>query len=146
MRLRQAHAILEAATALEAAGLGIELWPLHHDFPGNSPHITRDSMSGMAEFTDPDMDGKQVRVYNIDLLPGPDDDHIEAYLTLGLGLDPESLLYSKRSVAMDAGEAERFRGLVGAELASRIVEEVLKCEQPYRAAYEERTGKPWAQT
>lgn len=49
MRLRQAHAILEAVTALEACGLGFELHPLHHDFPGTPPHITCDSMSGYTE-------------------------------------------------------------------------------------------------
>jgi hypothetical protein len=137
MRLRQAHAILEAATALEAAGLGFELQPLHYGYPGTPPHITRDSMSGFAEFTDPDKDD-DARVYNIDLLPGPDDDHIEAHLTFGLGPDPESLLYSKWSVAMDVSEAERFRGLVGARLAEKIAEVVREHEKPFRAAYEER--------
>jgi hypothetical protein len=141
MRLRQAHAILEAATALEACGLGFELQPLHYGYPGTPPHITRDGMSGFAEFTDPDMDGKEARVYNIDLRPGPDDDTIEADLTYGIGPDPESLLYSKYSVAIDMQEAERFRGLVGAQLAEKIAEEVRKHEQPYRNAYEQRSRR-----
>lgn len=138
MRLRQAHAILEAATALEAMGLGFELWPLHHDFPGNTVRSARDRMSGGTEFSDPDMDGREARVYNIDILPGPDDDHIEAHLTLGLGPDPESLLYAKYSVAPEVREAERFRGLVGATLAEKIAETVRAHEQPYRDAYERR--------
>lgn len=145
MRLRQAHAILEAVTALEAAGLGFELWPYHHDFPGNASTDSCDRMSGGAEIVDPDdATGGNHRAYSIDILPGPDDDTIEAHLTLGLGPDPESLLYSKWSVAMEAQEAERFRGLVGAQLAEKIVDVVREHEKPYRAAYEERTGKPWS--
>jgi hypothetical protein len=132
MRLRQAHAILEAATALEACGLGFELQPLHYGYPGTPRHITRDRMSGFTEITDPD--GGNARVYNVDLLPGPDDDTIEAHLTLGLGPDPESLLYTKYSVAMAVGEDERFRGLVGARVAETIVEEVRKHEERLRNA------------
>lgn len=144
MRLRQAHAILEAATALEAAGLGFELWPLHHDFPGNTSHSTDDRMSGSAEITDPDdPDGAHYRHYCIDITPGPDDDTIEAHLGFGIGPDPESLLYAKWSVAMDPQEDERFRGLVGAHLAEKIVAVVREHEKPFRAAYEERSGKEW---
>lgn len=138
MRLRQAHAILEATTALEAAGLGFELWPFHHDFPGNISADNRDRMSGAAEISDPD-DPDHARTYNIDLMPGPDDDSIEASLTFGLGPDPKSLLYSKWSVAIENQEAERFRGLVGARLAEKIVDVVREYEKPFRAAYEERT-------
>lgn len=142
MRLRQAHAILEAATALEAAGLGFELWPYHHDFPGNTGRTKRDYMNGSAEITDPDdPEGDHHRTYNIDILPSPDDDHIEASLTLGVGPDPESLLYSKWSVAMDAREEERFRGLVGAQLAEKIADTVREHEKPYRAAYEKRARR-----
>lgn len=140
MRLRQAHAILEAATALEASGLGFELWPYHHDFPGNTSRDKRDRMSGYAEICDPDdPEGANHRHYAIDLMPGPGDDSIEACLTLGIGPDPECLLYSKWSVAMDVREEERFRGLVGAQLADKITEAVREHEKPYRAAYEQRT-------
>lgn len=138
MRLRQAHAILEAATALEAAGLGFQLQPFHHDYPGNIRNTRRDSMSGGTDITDPDMGDSNARSYNVDLLPGPDDDHIEAYLTFGLGPDPECLLYTKRSVALEVREAERFRGLVGAQLAEKIAETVRAHEEPFRTAYEER--------
>lgn len=142
MRLRQAHAILEAATALEAAGLGFELWPHHHDFPGNYAPTKRDSMSGFAEILDPDdPEGAHHRTYNVDILPGPDDDSIEAYLTFGLGPDPECLLYSKYSVAMEKQESERFQGLVGAQVAEKIAEMVREHEQPFRAAYEERARR-----
>ncbi|HEY6114647.1 MAG TPA: hypothetical protein VI172_01700 [Candidatus Dormibacteraeota bacterium] len=138
MRLRQAHAILEAATALEACGLGFELSPLQYDYPGAPRRATQDAMSGYTEFTDPDKNDRDARVYNIDLRPGPDDDHIEAHLTYGLGPDPESLLYSKWSVAIDVGDAERFRGLVGAQLAEKIADIVREHEKPYRDAYEKR--------
>jgi hypothetical protein len=138
MRLRQAHAILEAATALEAAGLGFELSPLQYDYPGNLVPSGQDRMCGGTEFSDPDMDGREARVYNIDILPGPDDDHIEAHLTLGVGPDPESLLYLKCSVAPEVREAERFRGLVGATLAEKIADKVRAHEEPFRTAYENR--------
>lgn len=143
MRLRQAHAILEAATALEACGLGFELWPLQYDFPG-APRTAnrRDAMSGFAEIVDPDdPNGAHHRTYNIDIGPGPDDDTIEAHLTLGLGPDPESLLYSKWCVTPDAQEEERFRGLVGARLAEKIADVVREHEKPYRAAYEQRARR-----
>lgn len=142
MRLRQAHAILEAVTALEAAGLGFELQPYHYDFPGTPRNVTRDSMSGFTEITDPDdAEGGNARTYNVDILPGPDDDTIEAYLTYGLGPDPESILYSKYSVALDVQEAERFRGLVGASVAEKITGAVRAHEEPFRAAYEERATR-----
>ena len=142
MRLRQAHAILEAATALEAAGLGFELFPLQYDFPGAPRTATTDRMSGFTEILDPDdPDGAHHRTYNIDIGPGPDDDYIEASLTLGVGPDPESLLYSKWSVAPDVQGEERFRGLVGARLAEKIAEVVREHEQPFRAAYEERARR-----
>ena len=141
MRLRQAHAILEAATALEAAGLGFELWPLQYDFPGAPRTASVDKMSGYTEFTDPDREGRDARIYNIDIGPGPDDDTIEASLTFGLGPDPEFLLYSKWSVATDTDAPERFRGLVGAKLAEEITNTVREHEKPYRAAYEERRNR-----
>ena len=141
MRLRQAHAILEAATALEAAGLGFELQPFHHDYPGNIRNTRRDSMSGGTDITDPDMGDSNARSYNVDFLPGPDDDTIEAYLTFGLGPDPECLLYTKRSVALEVREAEQFRGLVGARLATDIADAVREHEQPYRDAYEKRARR-----
>lgn len=142
MRLRQAHAILESVTALEAMGLGFELQPLHHDYPGNLTTSGRDAMSGGAEISDPDdPDGANHRAYNIEIAPGPDDDTIEAHLTLGYGTDAESLLYSKYSVALEVREEERFRGLVGAALAEKIAETVRENEKPYRAAYEERTRR-----
>lgn len=139
MRLRQAHAILETATALEATGLGFKLLPLHADYPGNM--VDSDRMAGGADITDPDNGDREARSYNIDLLPGPDDDTIEAYLTVGFGPEQECLLYTKRSVALEVREEERFRGLVGAQLAADIADAVREHEQPYRDAYEQRARR-----
>ncbi|WP_179201904.1 hypothetical protein, partial [Streptomyces caniscabiei] len=126
------------ATAVAAAGLGFELWPLHSDYPGNT--VNSDRMSGGTEFTDPDSGDRDARCYSVDLLPGPDDDTIEAYLTVGFGPEQECLLYTKRSVALEVREEERFRGLVGAQLAAEIADKVREHEQPYRDAYARRSG------
>jgi hypothetical protein len=97
-----------------------------------------------TEICDPDdPEGAHHRHYSIDIQPGPDDDTIEAHLGFGMGPDPESLLYAKRSVALDVQEAKRFRGLVGAGLAEKIADIVREHEKPYRAAYEKRSGKEW---
>ena len=142
MRLRQAHAILEAATALEAAGLGIDMYPFDHDEPGSAVRV--DHMTGFVEYADPDTPGRNARVYNIDLNPTRDGQHVEVYLTYGLGPDGDCLLYSKHNVTGEDPEVPRFRGLVGARIAERVAEEIRKSEQPYRDAYEQRSGKTWS--
>ncbi|MFJ8345045.1 hypothetical protein ACIQ9J_01450 [Streptomyces sp. NPDC094153] len=141
MRLRQAHAILEAATALEAAGLGIEMYPFDYDEPGSCVGV--DHMTGSAEFTDPDTPGRNARMYNIDLKPVSDGQHVEAYLVYGLGPDGDCLLYGKYGVAGEDPDTPRFRGLVGARIAEKITDEIRKHEQSFRAAYEQRSGKKW---
>ncbi|MFI9598922.1 hypothetical protein ACIHCX_03405 [Streptomyces sp. NPDC052043] len=141
MRLRQAHAILEAAIALEASGLGVEMVPFDYDKPGSCVDV--DHMTGFAEFTDPDTPGRDARTYNIDLKPSSDGKHVEVYLTYGFDPDGGCLLYGKRSVAGEDPDEPRFRGLVGADIAERVVEEIRKHEQSFRAAYEERSGKEW---
>jgi hypothetical protein len=141
MRLRQAHAILEAATALEASGLGFEMYPFDHDRPDAVQPVADDYMTGFAEFNDPDHPDDQTRTYNIDIKPHPDGCHIEATLVYGYDDDPPCLLYSKASVHQpyDPGETPRLLGLVGAGIAERIADAVRRHEKPYRAAYEERT-------
>lgn len=138
MRLRQAHAILEAAAALEAAGLGFELWPFDHDSEGANPHITDDQMTGFAEFNDPDTPDRNTRNYGIDLKPGPEDDTIEVYLTFNFD---DCLLYSKRSVAQPArdDDGSSFRGLVGAQIAEEVADIVRQHEKAYQVAYAQRT-------
>lgn len=136
MRLRQAHAILEAATALEASGLGFELWPFDYDAQGSA--VTVDQMTGFAEFNDPDTPESDTRNYNIDLKPGPDKDTVEVYLTFQYN---ECLLYSKRSVSQPArdDDGSSFRGLVGAQIAEEVAELVRQHEKPYQDAYVRRT-------
>ncbi|MDX3020036.1 hypothetical protein [Streptomyces acidiscabies] len=48
MRLRLDHALLEAATVIEAQGLGFELWPLHYDCPG-APRTAYDRATGVQD-------------------------------------------------------------------------------------------------
>ncbi|MEU0030730.1 hypothetical protein [Streptomyces sp. NPDC006335] len=46
MRLRQAHAILETVTALEAAALGIDMAPFDCGEPGRTPPSDGVQMEG----------------------------------------------------------------------------------------------------
>ncbi len=78
MRLRQAHAILETVTALEAAALGIDMAPLDYDEPGHTRPSDGDQMEGGCELTDPDSPGRDALYYNISLKASRDGQHIEA--------------------------------------------------------------------
>lgn len=138
MRLRQAHAILEAVTALQAAGLDIEMAPFDYDEPGSL--IDADRMDGGVDITDPDDDGN-ARSYNIELKPTKDGKHVEAVLVYGLGPEGDCLLCDKYSVAAENPDESRFRGLVGARIAEKIVDKIWEHERPYRAAYEERARR-----
>ncbi|MER5843190.1 hypothetical protein ABT099_23420 [Streptomyces prasinus] len=122
----------------------VTLNPPAVDEPGST--IGVDHMTGFTEFTDPDTPGRDARTYNIDLKPVNDGQHVEAYLTYGFDPDGDCLLYSKYGVAGEDPDVPRFRGLVGAQIAERIADEIRKHEQSYRAAYEERSGKKWEMT
>lgn len=140
MRLRQAHAILEAGVALTGGGLGFRLVPFDYDNPDAVGPVADDYLTGYAEFNDPDHPDDHTRTYYIDIKPGPDDDTIVAYLMFGDGADAPCLLYAKtRVIPSDADDVD-FRGLVGAGIADRVAEEVHKNEQPYRDAYQERAS------
>ncbi|WP_103512866.1 hypothetical protein [Streptomyces sp. SM13] len=136
MRLRQAHAILEAATALEASGLGFELSPFDYDAEGSA--VTVDQMTGFAEFNDPDTPDRNARNYSIDLKPCLDKNTIEVRLTFQY---EECLLYSRRSVSQPARDdnGSSFRGLVGAQIAEEVAEIVRRNEKPYQDAHARRT-------
>jgi hypothetical protein len=142
MRLRQAHAILETATALEVAHLGVELFPLDCDEPGT--YAEDDQITGAAYITDPD--GMDTRTYNIELAPTDDGCEVTASVDYGLGPDPVPLWQGTFDVrpAVDA-DPPAFRGLVGAQIAARISKAIRDYEKPYRAAYELRSGKKWSQ-
>lgn len=139
MRLRQAHAILEASTALAAKGLGFTLHPYDHDTPGTVGLVPDDYLTGFAEFNDPDHPDDHARTYNIDIKPGPDN-AIEVYLMFGYGADAPCLLYSKVNVGPTGDEDYEFHGLVGATIADRVAEEVRKNEEPYQQEYRLRTA------
>lgn len=142
MRLRQAHAILESATALEVAHLGVELFPLDYDEPGTLAED--DGITGAAHMTDPD--GMDSRTYNIDLAPTADGHAVVASVDYGLGPDSVQIWHGSFDVrsAADA-DPPVFRGLVGAQIAARISKAIRDYETPYRAAYELRSGKKWSQ-
>ncbi|MFI6560416.1 hypothetical protein [Streptomyces sp. NPDC050534] len=143
MRLRQAHAILETATALEAAGIGFELFPFDHDRDDLVRPPADDYMTGYAEFNDPDHGDSHTRTYHINIEPHPDGRRISATLTFGYGNDAPCLKCEAVTVWMEHDEAENpsFRGLVGAGLANRIADAVREHEKPFRAAYEERSNR-----
>ena len=143
MRLRQAHAIIEAAAALEAAGLDFELGPFDYDRYGTAPSITDDHMTGFTEFNDPDKPGRNARIYNIDLTPGPDDHRVTVHLKFGFGDDGRVLLHEAFDVSQTSnGDDESgFRGLVGARIAELAARAVREHEKPYVAAYEERARR-----
>lgn len=137
MRLRQAHAILEAATALEASGLGIDMAPFDYDEPGSL--IDADRMDGGVDITDPDDD--TARNYNIELKPTQDERHVEAVVTYGFGPDRECLYRRRYVVTAENPDESRFRPLVGARIAEEIADVVRGHERPYRVAYEERVRR-----
>ncbi|MFI8191376.1 hypothetical protein ACIF8T_21575 [Streptomyces sp. NPDC085946] len=142
MRLRQAHAILEAATALEAAGLGIELFPADYDEPGAV--VPQDHIAGAAWISDPD--GGE-RIYNITIKPSSDGRAVIGHVDYGIGPDVPVLWRGEYDTTPEPdGENPPFRGLVGAQIAERIADEIRKHEKPFRAAYEQRSGKVWQQT
>jgi hypothetical protein len=143
MRLRQAHAILEAATALEASGLGFELFPFDSDRDDLIGPPDDDYMTGYTEFNDPDHGDSHTRSYHINIEPHPDGRRISATLTFGYGPDAPCLKHEVVTVwmAYDESENPAFRGLVGAGLADRIAETVREHEKPFRAAYEERARR-----
>ncbi|MCX4405926.1 MULTISPECIES: hypothetical protein [unclassified Streptomyces] len=140
MRLRQAHAILETATALEAAGLGIELFPVDHD--REDPVVEPDDyLTGHTEITDPDHPDNNARAYHINLAPCADGRRVAATVTSGYGDDAPCLKHEEINVAVvyDEAATPKFKGLAGAALAERIADVIREHEKPYRAAYEERT-------
>lgn len=137
MRLRQAHAILETATALEASGLGIEMHPFDHDGPGNTNRYGDDYMTGSCEFANEQ--GRQARIYNIDVYPGLDPGRISAEVTFGFGPDPLVLLHSEYGVTAPGEEGEQFRKWVGQQMADRIEGVVRAYEKSVEAVLRETT-------
>lgn len=141
MRLRQAHALLEAAAAIEALGLGFEMYPFDHDHPQNAIRTGEDYLDGAAEFNDPDTPERNTRYYGITLSPGPGAFSITVQLVYGMGPDPELLLVEAFQVWQHADGTEGFdTGGVSARIAALVASTVTEHEKPYRAAYEQRVA------
>jgi len=126
MRLRQAHAILEAATALEASGLDIQMYPFDHDGPGNRNTYGQDYMTGSAEFAD--ANGRNARLYNINIAPGPGDSKISVAVDSGLGSETTPLVAEVFDVSAPDPSGESFRGLIGARVAEVVGEAIRQRE------------------
>ncbi|GAB2696514.1 hypothetical protein [Kitasatospora kifunensis] len=140
MRLRQAHALITTAAALEAAGIGIEMHPFDVD-EYTAPHITTDHMTGFAEYNDPDNPDRDTRIYNIDIYPGPTDYSIAVYVTFGLGTDATPLLSRAFEAAPKAENANTYEHPI-AEIADLVVTAIRDHEKPFEAAYAARTEQP----
>lgn len=145
MRLRQAHAILEVAIALEAAGLGFLVWPVDHDREDLAEPTEDDYITGYVEITDPDRPDGPARTYHVSIQPCSDGRRISGTLTFGYGDDAPCLKYEEINAWVDHDESvdPHFRELVGTGLADRIAEAAREHEKPFRVAYEERSGKEW---
>lgn len=142
MRLRQAHALLEAAAAIEALGLGFETCPFDHDHPYAADRSGDDYLDGSAEFNDPDSPQRDTRYYGIKLSPGPGAFGITVQLTYGMGPDPELLLIEAFQVWRHVEGFESFdTGGVGARIAALVASAVEEHERPYREAYEQRAAR-----
>lgn len=139
MRLRQARALLEAAAAIEALGLGFELHPLDYDHPQSADLTGEDHLDGGAEFNDPDTPDRHTRYYGITLSPGPGTFGITAQLVYGLGPDPDLLLVEGFQIWQHGEGSEALdTGGVGTRIAALVASAVNEHEEPYRVAYLQR--------
>jgi len=138
MRLRQAHALITTAAALEAAGIGIEMHPFDVDEYA-APHITSDYMTGFVEFNDPDHPTDHTRIYNIDIYPGPTDYAIAVYVRFGLGPDGVPLLAMAFEASCRAEDSDAYEHGT-AEIVDLVVAAIRDHEKPFEAAYAQRVG------
>ncbi|MFF1680780.1 hypothetical protein ACFVYG_32675 [Streptomyces sp. NPDC058256] len=129
MRLRQAHAILQTVTALEASELEFDFSVFDHDHEYAVDPPEYDYVAGLVEFVG--ADGEPSREYHVDIKPGPGDRHIAVFLSYGNGLDAPCLWREEADVSQLPGTdlALVFREDVGAALAVGIVGAVLAKEE-----------------
>ncbi|MGW2920444.1 hypothetical protein ACWDBF_21635 [Streptomyces angustmyceticus] len=131
MRLRQAHAILEAAAAIEALGLGFETWPYDHDHP-DAVADDEDFLVGNAEFCPAATPGWNAREYYLALRPGPGPFDINVQLNFGPGPDAVPLLDETVQVWRHAEGSDPFdTGGAGEQIARLVADAVAKQEKPY---------------
>lgn len=145
MRLRQAHAILEAATALEALSIegstvGFSTALFEWDQPGNNVRVRYDYIDGDVEFNDPDRPNTDTRFYGLQLEPGPGDRNITVSVDFGFGPEQEPVLHQVCEVWAHTpdGAGERFRTGVGKQIAEQVAAAVREHERPYVEAYQRR--------
>ncbi|WP_433855165.1 hypothetical protein [Streptomyces kronopolitis] len=131
MRLRQAHAILEAAAAIEALGLGFETWPYDHDHP-NAIAGDEDFLVGYAEICPAATPGWNVRSYHLALRPGPGSFDVNVQLNFEFGSCAVPLLDETIQVWRHAEGSEPFdTGGAGHKIAHLVAGAVAKHEKPY---------------
>ena len=137
MRLRQAHAMFEAATNLAACGLGFEAFPFDREDSGESD----DYMTVWTDITDPGIH-VDARHYCLELRPSVDGREVAARLTYGMGPvdDRYQVLLERVFPTWRAGDSDEFRAGVGVDIAALVLAAVRVHEVPFEAAYREITG------
>lgn len=133
MRLRQSHALITTAAALETAGIGIEMHPFDID-EYTAPHITCDHMTGSVEYSDP------TRIYNIDIYPELDDNEIGVYVTFGLGPDRLPLFQQAFEVQAKREDSDTYDD-ISPGIVAQVIAAIRDHEKPYEAAYAARAGQ-----
>lgn len=137
MRLRQAHAMFEAATNLAACGLGFEAFPFDREDSGEPD----DYMTVWTDLTDPGF-SVDARHYCLELRPSTDGQDVAARLTYGMGPadDRYAELFAEVFPVWSAETDDEFRVGVGVDIAARVLAAVRRHEAPFEAAYQQTTG------
>lgn len=143
MRLRQAHALLEIAKAIEDAGINFEFHPFDHDKFGALP-AADDYMTGFAEFNDPDNPTGNTRTYGADIVPGPGPFDVRVRVVYGyLHFDDEAveLVHSLVQVAAQDEEDPAFVTGFAERVARQVEQAVRSWESIYEDAYRKRVAQ-----
>ncbi|MDJ0342235.1 hypothetical protein QMK19_03415 [Streptomyces sp. H10-C2] len=140
MRLRQAQAMLDIATHLEAARLGFMTWPFEPDDPDTADPTGDDYLTGYVEINDPDLRNSATRTYNLDIKVGPGPFQITTRLVYGYLGDPDAVVLVQRTDSVRSGD-DHFKPGIGQEIAALMIAKIRQNEAPYGAAYRARAGK-----
>jgi hypothetical protein len=132
MRLRQAHAMFEAATNLAACGLGFEAFPFDREDSGEAD----DYMTVWTDLTDPGF-RVDARHYCLELRPSADGRDVAARLTYGMGPvdDRYCELLNEAFPVWNAETSDEFRAGAGVDIAARVLAAVREHEAPFEAAF-----------
>lgn len=137
MRIHQARALLKAASKLEDAGLGIELFPFDAALPGHADDYGDDYMTGSCEYEPPEEKG--ARIYNIDLVPGPHPMEVTARVKTGYSDEGYLLLDEQFSVAPPDEDGETFNEQAPEQIAGRVVDVIREHEKTVENPFMEIT-------